>query len=54
MSEKDQRILELQTKLDITVADMEREIHLQKHSHALDKTGRWISMASPIKLTAMI
>lgn len=39
LSEKDQRILELQTKLDITVADMERELHLQKHSHALDKTS---------------
>ncbi|XP_063435460.1 uncharacterized protein LOC134716406 [Mytilus trossulus] len=39
MSEKDQKIIELQTKLDITVADMEKELHLQKHTHELEKTS---------------
>ncbi|CAG2235761.1 unnamed protein product [Mytilus edulis] len=39
MSEKDQKIIELQTKLDITVADMEKELHLQRHTHELEKTS---------------
>lgn len=39
LSEKDQKIIELQTKLEITIADMEKELHLQKHTHEMEKTS---------------
>ena len=39
LSEKDQKIIELQTQLDITVADMQKELNLQRHTHEMEKTS---------------